>query len=251
MRTLVIKLIVGPLFCSLILTAASAGEWEVFTGTLTEYEKYDATQNTVEFKNGIEVSGRDELFEKPVIKNKISFGGTSKHVDPEIVDLASELMLEGYSDFILKSSVFGGKSLLAIKGRQQTKLGLSSDYSVIRAETRLDKNNDGKFERSEIISEYAQESLNKSIEKVKERYDAKREKLKEKRLPNQSNGEEIAGNKGQDGSNSNAERNTGTENKRGQGAKAKPDRKRTPETGPANKLRRDTKPDHKPETNSK
>ena len=54
-------------------------------------------------------------------------------------------MLEGYSDFILKSSVFGGKSLLAIKGRQQTKLGLSSDYSVIRAETRLDKNNDGKF----------------------------------------------------------------------------------------------------------
>ena len=73
MRTLVIKLIVGPLFCSLILTAASAGEWEVFTGTLTEYEKYDATQNTVEFKNGIEVSGRDELFEKPVIKNKISF----------------------------------------------------------------------------------------------------------------------------------------------------------------------------------
>ncbi len=144
---------------SLILTAASAGEWEVFTGTLTEYEKYDATQNTVEFKNGIEVSGRDELFEKPVIKNKISFGGTSKHVDPEIVDLASELMLEGYSDFILKSSVFGGKSLLAIKGRQQTKLGLSSDYSVIRAETRLDKNNDGKFERSEIISEYAQESL--------------------------------------------------------------------------------------------
>ncbi len=51
-------------------------------------------------------------------------------------------------------------------------------------------------------------ALNKSIEKVKERYDAKREKLKEKRVPNQSNGEEIAGNKGQDGSNSNAERDT-------------------------------------------
>ena len=86
---------------------------------------------------------------------------------------------------------------------------------------------------------------------MKERYDTKREKLKEKRVPNQSNGEEIAGNKGQDGSNSNPERNTETENKRGQGAIAKPDRKRTPEPGPANKLRRDTKPDHKPETNSK
>jgi hypothetical protein len=229
MRTLVIKLIAGTFFCPLILTAASAGEWEVFTGTLNEYEKYNATQNMVEFKNGIEVSGRDELFEKPVIKNRISFGGTSKHVDPEIVDLASELMLEGYSDFILTSSVLGGKSLLAIKGLQQTKLGLSSDYSVIRADTRLDKNGDGKFERSEIISEHAQENLNKSIGKVKERYDAKREKLKEKRLPNQSNGEEFAGNKGHDGSNSNAERNTGTENK----------------------LRRGSKPDHKPETNSK
>ena len=228
MRTLVIKFIVWNLFCPLILTAASAGEWEVFTGALNEYEKYDTTQNTVEFKNGIEVKVRDEIFEKPAIKNKISFGGNSKPVDPEIVDLASELMLEGYNDFILTSSVFSGKSLLAIKGRQQTKLGLSSDYSVIRADTRLDKNGVGKFERSEIISEHAQESLNKSIGKVKERYDAKREKMKEKRLPNLSNGEEIAGDKGYDGSNSTAERNTGTENKMGQGAIAKPDRKHTP-----------------------
>ena len=228
MRTLVIKLIVGSLFCPLILTAASAGEWEVFTGTLNEYEKYDTTQNTIEFKNGIEVKGWDELFEKPAVKNKISFGGTSKSVDSEIVELASELMLEGYNDFILTSSVFGGKSLLAIKGRQQTKLGLSSDYSVIRADTRLDIHGDSKFERSEIISEHAQESLNKSIEKVKERYDAKREKLKEKRLPNLSNGEKIAGDKGHDDSNSTAERNTGIENKMGLGAIAKPDRKHAP-----------------------
>ena len=61
--------------CRLFFTTASAGEWEIFTGTLIEYDQSVATRNTVEFKNGIELDGRDRVFEKPDIQNKISFGG--------------------------------------------------------------------------------------------------------------------------------------------------------------------------------
>ena len=95
-----------------------------------------------------------------------------------MVDLARELMLEGHTDFVLISSIFGGKSLLAMKGQQQTKLDLSSDYSVIRADTRVDKNGDGNFERLERLSEDDQEHINKRIRKVKERYEAKHVELK-------------------------------------------------------------------------
>ena len=65
-----------------------------------------------------------------------------------------------------------------MKGQQQTKLDVSSDYSVIRADTRVDKNGGGNFERLERLSEYDQEHINKRIRKVKERYEAKREELK-------------------------------------------------------------------------
>ena len=174
----IIQKIVAPFFLSLIFTTASADEWEIFTGTLIEYDQNVATRNTVEFKNGIELDGRDRVFEKPDIQNKISFGDVSKYTDPAVVDLARELMLEGHTDFVLISSIFGGKSLLAMKGQQQTKLDLSSDYSVIRADTRVDKNGDGNFERLERLSEDDQEHINKRIRKVKERYEAKREELK-------------------------------------------------------------------------
>ena len=107
MRTSIIQKIVAPFFLSLIFTTASAGEWEVFTRTLIEYDQNVATRNTVEFKNGIELEGRDRVFEKPDIQNKISFGDVSKYTDPAVVDLARELMLEGHTDFVLISSIFG------------------------------------------------------------------------------------------------------------------------------------------------
>ena len=47
------------------------------------------------------------VFEKPCSQNKISFGDVSKYTDPAVVDVEGELRLEGHTDFVLISSIFG------------------------------------------------------------------------------------------------------------------------------------------------
>ena len=72
-------------------------------------------------------------------------------------------MLEGYRDFTLETSIFGGNSLVATKGKQQTRLGLSREFSVIDVSTRVDQNGDGVFDCSEKPSEEVREQMEKAL----------------------------------------------------------------------------------------
>ena len=72
MRISIIQKIVAPFFLSLIFTTASAGEWEIFTGTLIEYDQNVATRNTVEFKMVLNLTGAIEFSKSQTFKIKLA-----------------------------------------------------------------------------------------------------------------------------------------------------------------------------------
>ena len=95
---LVRKLRAVSLVVPLILTPVSAEEWEVFTGTVIKFGQNGISKKKVSFKSGAEVDEPDEFFKKPQIKYLDNLGESLKVIDPEVVNLAGKLMLEGYRD---------------------------------------------------------------------------------------------------------------------------------------------------------
>ena len=228
MLHLVRKLRVASLFVLLILIPVSAEEWEVFTGTLIEFGQNGVSQKKVNFKSGAKTDAPDEFFNKPQIKYTDNLGESLQAIDPEVVNLAGKLMLEGYRDFTLETSIFGGKSLVATKGKQQTRLGLSREFSVIDVSTKVDQNGDGVFDRSEKPSEEVRKQVEKGIRMVKSHHDSGR---KERQKERQNSANEHGGFAyGKNLSSSNGDTETGHKtpshsNRYGYGDSGKPERR--------------------------
>ena len=68
MLHLVRKLRAASLVVPLILIPVSAEEWEVFTGTLSEFGQNRVSQKKVNFKSGAKTDAPYEFFNKPQIK---------------------------------------------------------------------------------------------------------------------------------------------------------------------------------------
>ena len=98
-------------------------------------------------------------------------------VPPEVTALAVELQKAGYSDFNLKTNLFGSKSLIAMKGNEETTVKLSRDFSVKSIETRSDTNGDGKYDKSEIVSKDRQNEIETNFKPVKEAYEKERSEI--------------------------------------------------------------------------
>ena len=98
-------------------------------------------------------------------------------VPPEVTALAVELQRAGYSDFNLKTNLFGSKSLIAMKGNEETTVKLSRDFSVKSIETRSDTNGDGKYDKSEIVSKDRQNEIETNFKPVKEAYEKERSEI--------------------------------------------------------------------------
>ena len=64
---------------------------------------------------------------------------------------------------------------MATKGKQQIRLGLSREFSVIYVSTRVDQNGDGVFNSSEKPSEEMRKQVEKNIRMVKSHHDSGRE----------------------------------------------------------------------------
>ena len=98
-------------------------------------------------------------------------------VPPEVTALAVELQKAGYSDFNLKTNLFGSKSLIAMKGNEETTVKLSRDFSVKSIETRSDTNGDGKYDKSETVSKDRQNEIETNFKPVKEAYEKERSEI--------------------------------------------------------------------------
>ena len=137
-------------------------------------------------------------------------------------------MLEGYRDFTLETSIFGGKSLVATKGKQQTRLGLSREFSVIDVSTKVDQNGDGVFDRSEKPSEEVREQVEKGIKMVKSHHDSGRKERQKERQNSANEHGGFAYSKNLSGSNDDTETGHKTpshSNRYGYGGSGKPERR--------------------------
>ena len=101
----------------------------------------------------------------------------AEDIPPEVTALAVELQKAGYSDFNLRTNLFGSKSLIAMKGNEETTVKLSRDFSVKSIETRSDTNGDGKYDKSEIVSKDRQNEIETNFKPVKEAYEKERSEI--------------------------------------------------------------------------
>lgn len=175
------------LWCaSLSFTPAGAQEWEVFTETLIDFDQNGRVKTKTGFVNGSAVKDSTQYTEKPKIRHSNMFKDKKQIADPEITALATELMLEGYRDFTVKTSFFGRKSLVMLKDNAQTKLGLSKDFFLTTVDTRVDEDGEGIFTRQERVALDAQDKVDRVMRQIKRRHDQGREERNAKRLPSQT-----------------------------------------------------------------
>ena len=123
----------------------------------------------------------------------------AEDVPPEVTALAVKLQTAGYSDFNLKTNFFGSKSLIAIKGNEETTMKLSRDFSVKSIVTRSDTNGDGKYDKSEIVSKDRQKEIETNFKPVKKAYEKKRSEIASRQLEKNVEGKKRELSKNGDG----------------------------------------------------
>ena len=100
---------------------------------------------------------------------------------PELVDLATELKQEGYANFSVKTSFFGGKALIGNKGSERITINLSRDFSIKNIDVRIDQNGDGKFSIAEKFTKEDKQKVEALLGKVEGRVEGKFQKRPEEK----------------------------------------------------------------------
>ena len=100
---------------------------------------------------------------------------------PELVDLATELKQEGYANFSVKTSFFGGKALIGNKGSERITINLSRDFSIKNIDVRIDQNGDGKFSTAEKVTKEDKQKVEPPLGKVEGRVEGKFQKRPEEK----------------------------------------------------------------------